>query len=245
MIVHTVYKPQENLDYLDDWLNHHTKIGVEHFYMYDNAEGNGNYGTRATKTPHGYTRDGFKFKYEIKEARDLQKEIFKKYNVTHIIWNPKNENGDILYDWNNSAIDLSKKINKGLCAFIDIDEFIIKKEDFKPSRLRPQYYHSMHYYKSVYEINKRFVNTLFDEIYLTKCIVDMSNFPNITTDRMYYDMHFREFHFEATKNYFNHYNWTKSRFDDRLANMNIKDTIYDKVEFENLFIKEKNITLIK
>lgn len=31
MMLHTIYRPEQNINFLEDWLEHYTAIGVKHF----------------------------------------------------------------------------------------------------------------------------------------------------------------------------------------------------------------------
>lgn len=241
MYIFTVYKPEENLDYINDWLNHHTNIGIKHFYLYDNGGGSGNWGILKEKTNINYSKSGFKHRYSVEEAREKQKDIFKKYSVTHILWNPKDVHGNILYRWNHAVNHFRENVKTGLCAFIDIDEFIIKKEEFRACRLKGIQYKSMHYYKSVYDCHERCIVPQMD----TKCIIDLKNLPKMNTlsDREF-DMHFKFLNLPLSESHYNHYNYSKYRhrkFQKYNSNLNN----YEKISYNNLFVYEKDVGLIK
>lgn len=202
MIIHTVYRPEENLDYLDDWLNHHVNIGVTHFYMYDNGGGTepriASFYDHNTQLIHN--KHEVHYKYSVHEAREKQQDIFKKYPVTLIKWQRKNKDGIIEYRQEESILNFAKNIRTGLCAFIDVDEFIIKNEDFKVSRLQQHKYKSRFYYQSVYDCHER-VPLVYTQDWNTKAIIDMANFP-----LDFQDIHFRNIILPETTSYFNHYN---------------------------------------
>lgn len=240
MVIFTVYKPEENLDYLDDWLLHHTNIGVTHFYMYDNGGGNGNWGIQKEKTDINYSKSGFKHRYGVGEAREKQIDIFKKYNVTHKLWQPKDYNGNILYRWNHAVVDFNQNVNTGLCAFIDIDEFIIKNEEFKVSRLNGIQYKAMHYYKSLRDCHERCILQQMD----TKCILDLSSlptFPRMVDDE--FDMHFTFLTLPETTNYYNHYNYSKYRH-RKFQKYNTDISVFEKTSFNKMFVYENNSRLM-
>lgn len=232
-MIHTVYKPEENLDYLDDWFNHHTRIGVTHFYMYDNGGGSGGWcqlNKLNEKIDPAYNKAGFADKYSLGEARERQVDIFKKYNVTHIIWDNKDESGNIKCDQNRSFADFSNQVKSGLCAFIDLDEYIIKKEDFRVSRLQGYNYKSMFYFKSAHDCHERCVY-VSPNARASKCILDMADFPDLpysTVERPF--VHFEEINLPKSESHFNHYNWSKFR--QRKFNRDI-DIPYDAIyEFD-------------
>jgi hypothetical protein len=209
MIIQTVYRPEENLDYLDDWLNHHTKIGVTHFYMYDNGGSRwieNNFGiSKKMKMPENYVKYGIKIKYNVEEARERQKDIFKKYPVTVIKWQRKNKDGELLYAQIESVLDFAKNIKSGLCAFIDIDEFIIKNEEFKVGRMYQRKFKHRSFYKTVYDCYDHIpINT---KTWTPKVILNMSQFPS--TSSTDHNIHFDHINIPISKNVFNHYNYNR------------------------------------
>lgn len=204
MIIHTVYKPEENVDYLRDWLTHHTSIGVTHFYLYDNGGANGyldwGYNIPATENKHGTS-----IKYTVEEARELEKNILKDFPVTKIMWQHRDADGKLLYNQAESIIHFSDNIKSGLCAFIDIDEFIIPQEEFRPCRMLQKKFKSRAYYKSVYDCLEYWqVDT---REWGPKVILDMANFPEFDI-RAGHDIHFRHVNLPISSTWFNHYNYT-------------------------------------
>jgi hypothetical protein len=185
--------------YLKEWLDYHTFIGVEKFFIYDNAESfeidhYGKKDTMPTKNKYGYD-----YLLDIKQAREIQQEIIKDYDVELVEWSPRDTDGKVLYNQVESMNHLASKKSSGLVAFIDVDEFIIKKEDFRESRMLQVKYENRHDYESVLNISMG-----FDELkipsYATKCIVDMSRYPFPV------DPHFNRIDFPISESYFNHYN---------------------------------------
>ena len=245
MIIQTVYKPEETVDHLDDWLNHHTKIGVTHFYMYDNAGSTGGIVSSMFDIPSNISKSGFKHKYSGKEARDKQTEIFAKYNVTHIVWDTKDDNGNIQYNWNGAFKDFLQRVESGLCAFIDVDEFIIKRENFYESRLKGIKYKSLYEYSSVYDCYDQCIIPQKD----TKCILNMSNpmVRNYTLSNNNIDsyIHFNNIDLPISKNIYNHYHYTKFRH-MKYKNYYKDELIgYEKTPYKDLFVKVTNTGLIK
>jgi len=205
MVIHTVYTPEENVDYLEDWLLHHTLIGVTHFYLYDNGGA------------HDYPHDplwyispftnkyGAEIKYTVEEARIKQQEIFKKYPVTVIPWQNRDANGKLLYNQIESVLHFKDMVKEGLCAFIDIDEFIIKTEEFKPCTMLQRKFKSRHFYNSVYDCYEVFDTDTTN--WAQKAILDMGNFPHLDTS---HNIHFGHVDLPLSKLYFNHYNHTEA-----------------------------------
>ena len=205
MFIHTVYRPEENVDYLEDWLTHHIAIGVKHFYLYDNGGAQDIKGQGYSEDMFSYIQPntnqyGIPFKYTVEEARNIQDKIFKNFPVTVIPWQNKNDQGKLLYNHKESVLHFKSFINDGLCAFIDIDEFIIKKEEFNVCRMYQKKFKSRHYYNSVHDCFEIFDITV--PFWGPKVILDMANFPE-----NFVDMHFRNFNLPISKSYFNHYNY--------------------------------------
>jgi hypothetical protein len=207
LIIQTVYRPEENIKFLDDWLNHHTAIGVKHFYLYDN--GGSLDDNLFPNLPRGMNKHHYCFEYDnLDEIREKESKILSRYPVTKIMWQPKNKDGSILYGQYEAIYHFSNIVKSGLCAFVDIDEFIIKKEEFYPSRMFQKKFRTRHEYESVYDCYDACnIDTSKMD---TKVILDMSNIEeylkNNSTHR-YQNIHFQGItNLPIAKNYYNHYN---------------------------------------
>jgi hypothetical protein len=227
--IHTVYKPQENVLYLEEWLEYHTSIGVEKFYIYDNAESmNIDHLGVFTELPLK-NKYGYEHKTTIEHARKMQKEIIKKYNVEIIPWSPTNSDGAIIYGQVESMTHLSKSKKDGLVAFIDIDEFIIKKEDFYQSRILQVKYENRNNYNSVWNISNGFnINTRW---WSSKCIIDMSKYIEPES------IHFNDLEIPISKSFFNHYNYNSVNHDWLLKNYMKVDDTWNPVSYDKMFKK--------
>lgn len=204
MFIHTVYRPEENLDYLQDWLTHHVAIGVEHFYLYDNGGANDYIDTDYEILPN-YTKHGVKIEYTVDEARQREQHIIKNFPVTKIMWQNKDSRGRLLYNQAEAIVHFKNLISQGLCAFIDIDEFIIKKEEFRVCRMYQRKFKSRSFYNSVYDCRETF--DIDTSTWAPKVILDMANFPDFDTQR--HNIHFGHINVPVSQSYFNHYNHTK------------------------------------
>ena len=240
MYIQTVYLPQENMLFVEDWIKYHLSIGVEHFFMYDN-----------TGSKYRYSEKNFEFnliedsknKYgeviniSVDDALEQEEKIFKKYPVTKTIWQPI-ENGKITYGQMDACVDFASKVNEGLCAFIDIDEFIIKKEDFRESRILQKKYDSRWRYKSVFDCDKTFdINT---RNFSSKVILDMANFePD-------FDIHFGNHDLPISKSFFNHYNHNESShkfYKWLLSNYHHIDPSWTPVPYEDVFVSGEKLKM--
>jgi hypothetical protein len=126
---HTVFILNENIKWLEEFLIYYINvIGIEHFYLYDN---DGSTGYDGTKDANKY---GFAINTTNKEDDKLQFEYIKnKYNkyITHIIWQPKDKNGNIIYGQNESIKHYITNYgnNSVWTCFLDLDEFIYSPQN--------------------------------------------------------------------------------------------------------------------
>ena len=160
------------------------------------------------------------------------------------MWQNRDANGQLMYNQPESIVHFKNIVNTGLCAFIDIDEFIIKREDFRPCRLYQRKFKSRVYYNSVYDC--RDVWDIEDASkWGPKVILDMANFPIFTPGLHAHDIHFRYLDLPISQSWFNHYNHTLKthwyllnvqKNDHNLGPMiqNIKDTT-DTTDIEKHF----------
>jgi len=236
VFIHTVYKSEENVDYLKDWLVHHSLIGIEHFYMYDNSGAHDYPYDPSYIVPSHTNKYGELIKYTVEEAREKQQEIFKEFPVTVIPWQNRDANGKLLYYQKESIIHFSQLVKKGLCAFIDIDEFIIKKENFRVSRMNQRKFKARHHYSSVHDCHEYFdVDTTG---WGTKVILDMANFPS---SNQYKNIHFVHLDLPASASYFNHYNHCESAHQWLIMNGKNIDPDYNNIyqRLEDTELKKK------
>jgi hypothetical protein len=232
--IHTVYKPQENVLYLKEWLDYHTSIGVEKFYIYDNAESMNIDHLDVFKELPIKNKYGYEHKMTIDHARKMQKEIIKGYNVEIIPWLPTNAEGAIIYGQTQSMTHLSKNKKDGLVAFIDVDEFIIKQEDFRQSRILQVKYENRNNYDSVCNISNAFkINTRW---WSSKCIIDMSEYVEPES------VHFNDLNIPISKSFFNHYNHNNVNHDWLLENYMRLDNSWSPVSYDKVFEKMPTLT---
>jgi hypothetical protein len=240
MIIQTVFKAQENADYVDDWLYHHSSIGVTSFYLYDNSESNelwygGKYHDSNIVPDSNFY--GHKYRYTIEEARKKCENVFKDYNVFVIPWSPKNENGIVTYSQTEALKDFvvnqhyKNNLKTNLCAFIDMDEFIIKREDFKESRMLQKRFQSREDYKRVFDCKKTIGfpdrKLWLVEEYATKCIIDIpKRYSYFFDEKFTTGPHFQDLkELQLSESYYNHYNYSRNEHEDKLkmlANRYIK-----------------------
>ena len=125
--IQTVLLLKENLPFLREWIIYHLHIGFDKILLYDNT---GSMGHEGTKEVNKYA---FPFNTIINMDENLVNSELQsilndfKDNVIYLKWQPKNENGDIIYGQDLAIkhyIENYKDI-VDYTAYIDIDEFIV------------------------------------------------------------------------------------------------------------------------
>ena len=137
-VIHSVFRMQENCPWIREWINYHLKIGITHFYLYDNSESSG--GWKTSGKPDGSTKEkskhGHTF-YELLDSNDVNQEwkrIKTDYSdvMTVIKWSPE-ENGKVVYNQPQAMQHYAKNIAcndvNSWTAYIDMDELIVSDED--------------------------------------------------------------------------------------------------------------------
>jgi hypothetical protein len=204
MYIQTVYLPQENINFVEDWIKYHLSIGVEHFFMYDNTGSTFRYPDKRYDTNLVYdskNKYGQIIDIPIDQALDMEEKIFRKYPVTKIKWQPI-VNGKIGYEQMDACSHFSTIVKDGLCAFIDIDEFIVKKEEFRESRILQKKYDDRWKYNSIFDCDKTF--DIDTKKWASKAILEMSRFSRGQ------NIHFEDKDLPYSKSWFNHYNHNES-----------------------------------
>jgi hypothetical protein len=122
--IQTVYLPRENLRFLEEWLQYHSMLGAEYFFLYDNTGSQtldlGNSAAVNGKNKYGMPLD---FSLSDRQIEEIEAEILKKYPVTKVKWQPL-QNGEIVYGQTLACDHFSETARVDWCAFIDIDEFL-------------------------------------------------------------------------------------------------------------------------
>jgi hypothetical protein len=168
--LHTVFILNENIKWLEEFLIYYINLGFEHFYLYDNE---GTTGGDGCKTNSKY---GFPITTTSRqEDRDTFNKILLKYGnyISHILWIPKNSEGQIIYGQTDSIKDCILNyghLNEWI-AFVDFDEFIFSEKNINLI----EYLNSLHEnISNVKLIQKKFLDRfLTKETFITqefKCI---------------------------------------------------------------------------
>jgi hypothetical protein len=131
LAIHTVFLPRENILFIREWIAYHIRIGVSHFYLYNNkgSEGDLSY-TFQSDTTNKYGMDYVTPTAHItdEELDSILEEVacyFKGY-VTYVPWSKKDKTGKVVYAQNDSIKHYYNHFSMlhDWTAFIDIDEFI-------------------------------------------------------------------------------------------------------------------------
>lgn len=217
MYIHTVYRPEECVDILEEWLEYHTSLGVEKFFLYDNA---GSFGSlpktkkaRHTSTHSGKNKRGWKFKYTVQEAKEKQNKFLVKYPVIYNEWKNIQSDGKYYYDYKESIRHMignieRNNIEKKICAFIDVDEFLVKREEFRESRLRFRTFLNYQYFNSIKEIKESVIREDINtqNINTSKCILNLNTLKKLPNKEDC--MHFTNYkELPISQSFLNHYNY--------------------------------------
>lgn len=122
--IQTVYIPRENLRFIEEWIQYHLILGAEYFYLYDNT-GSASLDAGNSIAVNGKNKYGIPVDFSLsdKEVEEIEAEIFKKYPVKKVKWQPM-EGGKIIYGQLAACDHFAETTSVDWCAFIDIDEFL-------------------------------------------------------------------------------------------------------------------------
>ncbi len=130
--IQTVLIIKENIPFLREWIIYHLNLGFDKIYLYDNT---GSIGIDDSST----NNNKYNFKFNEIINIDVDNELNKilndfKDNVIYVKWQPKDENGNIIYGQNESIGDYIKKYHTDndtvtYTAYIDVDEFIFSPDN--------------------------------------------------------------------------------------------------------------------
>lgn len=136
--IHSVFIAKENILFLEEWIDYHTQLGFNRFYLYDNSKvkkGTG-YHIKNNKfkegkvNKHGVNYDEI-VKLDKTQIDEIMDKIKKKYNIIFKEWSPRDASGNITfnqYDAHMDCLNTLKKDKVFWCANIDMDEFIVINE---------------------------------------------------------------------------------------------------------------------
>ena len=153
---HTVFIVNENIRWLEEFIQYYKKIGFDHFYLYDNEGSSGeiNQGT-STENRYGIPRqtitpyeDSIKFNTILEKYKD---------DITYVKWQPKNENGEIHYAQNNAIRHFIENYGDETewIACMDFDEYLFSNDNINI----PEYFRNLdNTISSVKVCQKKFID---------------------------------------------------------------------------------------
>jgi|GEM_PF-2659603 len=134
----TVLIVRENILFLEEWIEHHLQMGVDHIYLYDNSKVQEKklIGCGIDPTVPGQSNNylvNYADLISVEETSKRFEEIQKKYAdcLTVLPWERRNENGTLGYFQHEAIFDFITKYkyvyDYGL--FTDVDEFLISRNN--------------------------------------------------------------------------------------------------------------------
>ena len=140
--INAVFILKENILFIEEWIDYHLSIGFNSFYLYDNSKVNKVTGwdTKHSKTIIFGKTNKHNINYD--ELVDMDEDqVHEKINsiqdkykphVNIVEWSPTDDDGNILYKQEQAYMDCLNRMKQDKidwCATIDMDEFIVLKED--------------------------------------------------------------------------------------------------------------------
>jgi hypothetical protein len=239
--IQTVYLPRENLRFLEEWLQYHTMLGAEYFFLYDNTGSRtidlGNSAAITGKNKYGMPLD---FSLSDDQVEEIEAEILKKYPVTKVKWRPR-LNGEIVYGQTLACDHFSESARVDWCAFIDIDEFLYtphKIDDLlegKAIKISQKKFEDRFNYRRALDVTKTF--SIDTTRWSPKLIINMKHYrPGA---KSIHDLKINSFFGPVKMNLrdlrFNHYNHNPKGHDWLLENCHWIDKGWRSVAFEDVF----------
>jgi len=120
----TVFRLNENIRWLEEFLIYYINMGVDHFYLYNNDGSTNDFDIKKNVNKYGY-----KIENEDKiEDKILFDKILEKYGdrITYTRWKPLNSKNEIVYGQDYATMDFIKKYSDETewIALMDLDEFL-------------------------------------------------------------------------------------------------------------------------
>lgn len=135
----TVFLPRENIFFIEEWLNYHLAIGFDHFYLYDNmgsrwldCGNNLEVNARNKRGEKVYQLLADRDDAQVRSDLESLLEPFERRGyVTHVIWQPRDRDGQITYGQSDACLDYVERFGRDTdwVALTDLDEFIVPMRD--------------------------------------------------------------------------------------------------------------------
>jgi Glycosyl transferase family 2 len=239
--IQTVYLPRENVRFLEEWLQYHSMLGAEYFFLYDNTGSQtidlGNSVAVNGKNKYGMSLD---FYLSDRQIEEVEAEILKKYPVTKVKWQPR-QDGKIVYGQTLACDHFSESARVDWCAFIDIDEFLCTPHRVgdllkgKAIKILQKKFDDRFNYRTALEVTKTFsINT---KRWSPKLIINMRHYRSGA--KSIHDLKINSFFGPVLQDFgelrFNHYNHNPRGHEWLLENCHWIDKSWRPVDFENVF----------
>lgn len=247
--IQTVYIPRENILFIEEWLEYHSRLGIDNFYLYDNS-GSIYKDFIGNLELDGRNRNGWNVKEMTKSISDediekIENSLFKKYNVTKVKWQPSDKNNQITYGQNIAINHFKEKVKSGFCAFIDIDEFIVFKnhnniKDYIKDNYSNEYdgikifqkKHLNRWYKKEKVFNLPEILEINTERWAPKIIANIERIKDCS-NRSIHDF-LSNLKFDKELCYFHHYNHDENGNNWLLSNYRYLDPEWTPISFEEI-----------
>lgn len=149
---------------MEEWLEHHIALGVDHFYLYDNSsvqvvdDHDKKYPiTPGVKNKFGISYDDLVSDDEMHKMYDSIKSKYQNY-ITVIPWKHTDERSRVVYDQDKAIIDFIERARNvyDYAVSIDMDEFLFSRQGYNLKDLAR--FMELHGVTSGYLAQRRFIS---------------------------------------------------------------------------------------
>ena len=123
---HTVFIVNENIRWLEEFIQYYKKIGFDHFYLYDNEGSCKGYQNESTfhKNKYGMERSVITSEEDSEKLNAILEKY--KHDITYVKWQPRDEDSNIIYGQNESIKHFIENYGHETewIACMDLDEFL-------------------------------------------------------------------------------------------------------------------------
>ncbi len=131
LAIQTVFILKENIPFLREWILYHFNLGFDKIYLYDNTGSIGDTGSNKDKNKYNINFNKLVNLSDDEINKEMQSILNDYPNVVYVKWQPKNEQGKIIYGQMLSVYHYLENYGSEseYTAFIDTDEFIFSKKN--------------------------------------------------------------------------------------------------------------------
>ena len=131
----TVFILRENILFLEEWIDHHLRMGVDHFFLYDNSKVDkpDEFEYERQVQPGKVNKHGRNYHELVTddEAQRILLEILDSHpgRITIVPWNRKDAAGFVRYFQREALQDFVSNAHGkwDYCLFTDMDEFLVSR----------------------------------------------------------------------------------------------------------------------